>query len=366
MRKEVDKLKKWIRSQIDSIIQYRRANSEQRKESQYGCLCPRYCYPPSEKYALLENNRVFNVVRGRECEPSFARDCKISINEIIAFQINSDAKFAKVYREGITKCFLMPAEFKDDTMRNFFRSKFEDFVNGPVNYTMKDGDHKLGYLCGSSSSSVENADFAEEHFERCKTELEYLKGRGTDVVDLEKVNHDMFIDCESPPETRDFFAAKENDKGVSCSLFNQEAGRSRKHFVDARDVCLSDWEVRDKAQELLEKVCVAIKESIGGKHVGCDCNKQEVHNCTTCFEYIDVYFKLLKKTNRESENAQCISQILDNTLFVLDDILKRFREYSCFDMCTEIDKELMCDSIDAHQQFYFLLGTHNTSLFYEK
>ena len=131
LRKEVDKFKKWIRSQIDSIIHCRQANSEQREESQYGCLCPRYCYPPSEKYALLENNRVFNVVRGRECKPSFARDFKISMNEVTAFQINSEAKFTKVYREGVSKCFLMPAEFKDDTMRNFFRAKFEDFVNVP-------------------------------------------------------------------------------------------------------------------------------------------------------------------------------------------------------------------------------------------
>ena len=172
MRKEVDNLKKWIRSQIDSIIQYRQANSEQREESQYGCLCPRYCYPPSDKYALLENNRVFNVVRGRECKPSFARDFKISMNEVIAFQINSEAKFTKVYRKGVSKCFLMPAEFKDDTMRNFFRAKFEDFVNGPVNFTMKDGDHKWSFLSVSSCISVKNADFGEEHLERRKTELE--------------------------------------------------------------------------------------------------------------------------------------------------------------------------------------------------
>ena len=182
-------------------------------------------------------------LRGRECEPSFARDFKISMNEMIAFQINSDAKFTKVYRDGITKCFLMPAEFKDDTMRNFFRVKFEDFVDGAVNFTMKDGDHKRSFLSGSSYSSVEYADFAEEHFERRKTELEYVKSRVTDVVDLEEVNHDILVDYDSPIETGDFFTSKDDDKGVNCSFFNHEVGRSQKHFLDARDVCLSDWEV---------------------------------------------------------------------------------------------------------------------------
>ena len=288
------------------------------------------------------------------------------MNEMIAFQINSDAKFTKVYREGSTKCFLMPAEFKDDTMRNFFRAKFDDFVNGPVNFTMKNGDHKRSFLSGSSHSSVENADFVEEHFERRKIELEYLQGRRNDVSDREEVNHSMLIDYDSPTETGDFFAAKEDDKGVNCSLFNHEVERSQKKILDARDVCLSDWEVRDKAQELLEKLCVGIKEIIRGKHVGCDCNKQEVYKCRTCFEYIDLYFKLLKETNKESENGRRVSQLLDNTLFALEGVLKRFRESRCFDVCTEVDQELMCDSINAHEQFYFLLGTHSTSLFYEK
>ena len=92
----------------------------------------RYCYPPSEKYLQLEHNIAFNVLGGRQCESSIASDFVTSINEVIALQINSEAKFRKVYREGINKCFLMPAEFKDDAMRNFFRRKFEEFVNDSV------------------------------------------------------------------------------------------------------------------------------------------------------------------------------------------------------------------------------------------
>ena len=119
LRKNVDSFKKLIHSQIESIIQYRQIKSERKGDSEHEGYCPRYRYPASEKYSRLENNIVFNVVGGRHCKSSTARDFKISINELIAFQINSEAKFSKVYREGISKCFLMPAEFKDDAMCNY-------------------------------------------------------------------------------------------------------------------------------------------------------------------------------------------------------------------------------------------------------
>ena len=96
---------------------------------------------------------------GRQCESSIAKDFEISINELIALQINSEAKFTKVFRKGINKCFLMPAEFKDDAMRNFFRGKFEEFVNG------SNGDKRKNVLRDHSSSAIEKADFAEEHTE---------------------------------------------------------------------------------------------------------------------------------------------------------------------------------------------------------
>ena len=129
LRKDVDTFKKQIHSQIESIRQYREINSEFQEHSQNDGSCLRYCYPPSEKYSRLENNHVFKVVGGRQCASSNARNFKISNNELIAFQINSEAKFTKVYRKGISKCFLMPSEFNDDAMRNFFRFKFEEFVS---------------------------------------------------------------------------------------------------------------------------------------------------------------------------------------------------------------------------------------------
>ena len=144
---------------------------------------------------------------GRQCESSIARDFQISINEIIALQINSEAKFTKVFKEGINKCFLMPAEFKDDAMRNFFRGKFEEFVNG------SNGDHRKNMLIDYSSSAIEKADFGEVHTERRKCELEYVRGMSAGFDDVEEVevpfesstwNHDNLIDDGSTPETDNF------------------------------------------------------------------------------------------------------------------------------------------------------------------
>ena len=141
---------------------------------------------------------------GRHYESSAAKDYEISINEFIAFQANSDAKFKKVYREGIAKCFLMPAEFKDDEMRNFYRVKFEQFLDNSVNLiNMKDGDHSDSFWSGRNCGSLENADFAEVHQERRKAELEYSRGRHTTTDDLEETdvstepsreNHGKLID----------------------------------------------------------------------------------------------------------------------------------------------------------------------------
>ena len=142
--------------------------------------------------------------------------------------------------------------------------------------------------------------------------------------------------------------------------------RAQKHAVDPWEVCLKDWEVRDKAQELLEKLLVCIEKIISRKSVGFNFENTEAHSSQSLFNQIDVYFELLRKTNEESESTQRISQILENTVFVLEDIVKRVLSPSYLDSCTEVDKQLIRDRIEAHTKFYLTLGTHSTSLFYEK
>ena len=88
-------------------------------------------------------------------------------------------------------------------------------------------------------------------------------------------------------------------------------------------------------------------------------------SCKTLLERVDLYFGLLRKNNA-SEGPRRVSQILDNTLVLLEDALSRSKEVISLSNCTEVDKQLFHDRIDALQQFYLTVGTHSTSLFYEK
>ena len=67
------------------------------------------------------------------------------------------------------------------------------------------------------------------------------------------------------------------------------------------------------------------------------------------FQHADSCFRLLRKTNDESDHKRRVSQILEQTLLVLEDILERFRLSSCLDNCKEVDKQHICDRIEAHE-----------------
>ena len=177
------------------------------------------------------------------------------MNELIAFQINNEAKFSKVYREGVNKCFLMPAEFKDDAMRNFFRVKFEEFLGTAKSCVMTDHDHDNNLFDVRSCSVSESVDFAEEHLERRKIELEYAKERGfvcvedtEDEAEFPGGNHNTQSNGDSPAKADQFFGVKEEGRTMKCSHFSAEVERAPKHFLYVREV-LTDWEVRDNTRE---------------------------------------------------------------------------------------------------------------------
>ena len=269
----------------------------------------------------------------------------------------------------------MPAEFKDDAMRNFYRIKFEQFVGNSGNLIMKDGHHSGSFLSCRRSNTVEGSDFAEEHLERRKAELEYARDRGSALVDMEEVdvpiqpstkNDNKKLTDHDPLTLEDNFFTMEDDGRRFNHLFNIEVKRAQNYSSDARHICLKDWEIRDKAEELLEKLCFSLKELIRGKHVQCDCEKAEVYSCKILVERVNVYLGLLRKINEKSEGTQRISQSLDNTLVLLEDVLIRSKEICCRSNCTEADKQLFLGRIDTFQHFYLTLGTHSTSLFYAK
>ena len=69
-------------------------------------------------------------------------------------------------------------------MRKFLRTKFQQFVRSSGNLIMKGDSHRESIMNGPSCSALENADFAKEHLERRKFELEYARNGGTDLVDF--------------------------------------------------------------------------------------------------------------------------------------------------------------------------------------
>ena len=78
------------------------------------------------------------------------------------------------------------------------------------------------------------------------------------------------------------------------------------------------------------------------------------------------YFLLLRDMNGDCEKKQDISQILEDILVKLEDVLARFKQLISTQKCTKHDEMAFLERIDALEQFYLRLGSHDTDLFYEK
>ena len=229
LKNDIDSYKKQIHKQLISIMKPQHDDCECNEDERFDDdeipsperLPSRYAYPHCGKYCRLENSLVRNVVGGKLYHESNAKDFNISINEAIAFHINSEAKFAKVYREGASFCFLMPVEFKDDVIRDFFAVKFEDFVTGEKTCIMKDDEHSENLIGCRSSRMLEKVDFGEENLERRKVE----QGCAKDTGDVYSVEVDA--EAESPVANNDIL-----------SNFIAQVKKAQKHVVDADDVCL--------------------------------------------------------------------------------------------------------------------------------
>ena len=103
-------------------------------------------------------------------------------------------------------------------------------------------------MIDNCSNALENADFAAEHTERRKIELEYAKCNGRSFVDVAEAdvslvsdskNHDKLTNDDSPPIYDDIGKLEEDRKEINSSAFNRKLKRARKH-IDNREVCLLD------------------------------------------------------------------------------------------------------------------------------
>ena len=380
LKKEVLGYKNDIHLRLKTIITHRDSNirceKECKKESE-NCGIGQSEVPPSryryshenEDYWMFENNQIFNVRGGEFSEESNCKDYTICMNELLAFYINSEAKFTKVYTEGVSKCFLMPAEFKDEAMRKYFIVKFEQFRENGSHLSRKAVEVNLVDI--QTESSPHKMDFAEEHSGRRNLQHEYL-GRKTSV---ELSEAELESGGGSGTDAGQSFSVFPLmvDNNLRCSqtvtrshlyIFNTEVKRAQKYFIDAREACLIEWEVRDMTLSKLEKLCTCMKEMVSGNHGVCNCQNQE-SICKTYMAEAERYLKELRDTNRSLEDARPESQCLDNTLLILQNIYRSLMSLSWV-KGTKMDVEDIVVAIDDLLQFYTLVGTHTTSLFYEK
>ena len=375
LKTEVDNCKEQIRAQIDSIINYRQMKNGCKQDSisnsniaQSDGLSSRYKYPVCKKYSRLENYEVFNVLNGRCYERSNSRDFKIAINELIAFHINNEAKFRKVYREGSSECFLMPANFKDDAMRTYFRSKFEQFIGG----VDRKNDHSCNNILGAITDiPLEDMDFPHEHSEKRRAELEYVIDRGIltrdDIegeTDIVSARTDNMSNCKLLM-TDPMSTGTGGGTNVDEFNFDAEVERARKDYLDARNVCITDWELRNRTGELLEKLDVTIKKAVTQNHVDCNCNRDSPI-CKKLLEPAFDYLNSLGHANQDNDDGMQVSQLLEYIQVEVYGICQRLRKYTNFDKSEEVDEKEVVDSIGEVLDFYLKLGTHDTSLFSEK
>ena len=378
LRKEVHGHKNDIHLRLKTIITHRQSNSgsEERLQSEDGGACVseipplRYWYPHQDDYLRFENNVVFDVMGGQVCEQSNSREFKICMNELVAFHINSEAKFIKVYTEGVSKCFLMPAEFKDEAMRKFFQLKFEQFRTSGSKLSKKVANINL---VGVQTEGVsEEADFCKEHLERRKAQEEYLRRHDTDNVHEAEAESGLASDEDVRQSDGESLIMTDGDlvdsgsiRGNLSSIFNSEVQRAQKYFIDAREVCLIHWDLRDRTVDLMEVLCTSIKEMVSGNHGACQCRKEN-QICKMYSIKADQYLQSLRDANRELEDWRPISQCLDDTLLSLQNIHNRLKEFVSSREKLKVDKEEVINHIDELLQFWTLMGTHSTSLFNDK
>ena len=246
----------------------------------------------------------------------------------------------------------MPAEFRDDTMRNFFRVKFEEFVYGTGSFIARDDDIKDSFTPSPVRSASGKVDFAKEHLERQRYEYEYIKGTGfvrLEEADVEveyKVDDDgTGIDGDTPQMTENLFTLQEKNRGIICYRFNAEVERAQKSFVDAREVCLIDWEIRENGRKFFEKLTLNIKQIIRGKHLECHGKETETVSCEMLVDEAKEYTKLIRDINLDFEKNQSVCQILEDTLVNLEDILARFKQLISTKKCTKHDEMAFLESV---------------------
>ena len=220
------------------------------------CISPpkRYEYPAKEKYFNLENFNLFNVVSGTSYKEFDCRKYRVTTNEVSAFFINKNAQFSKIFREGTKHPFLLPHNFKDDAMRNYYMVKYHAFLHGGGGSEEVDNWEEY-YFGGKRWKNAGAPDFDEEHLRRQRLEKQYLSG-STSVTEVSEgeisekiVDTGCDVESDSSTSLNNCFVEDFLEK------FRADIKRGKKSSRDSRDTCIVEWEIRMSTLNLVDQSC---------------------------------------------------------------------------------------------------------------
>ena len=202
----------------------------------------------------LENFNLFNVVGGTSYKEFDCRRYRVTNNEVSAFFINKNANFSKIFREGTNHPFLLPHDFKDDAMRNYYMVKYHSFLDGRRGSEAVDNWEEY-FFGGKRWKKAGAPDFIEEHLRRQRLEKQYLSGRpGVPEVSEGEISEEIVdtgCDVESDSSTCLNDCFDEEFVGKFCA----DIKSGRKSSRDSRDTCIMEWQVRMSTLNLVDQIC---------------------------------------------------------------------------------------------------------------
>ena len=245
---------------MSSIILYKENNRQGEKGIRLkevvdpSCIShpERYKYPGEEKYFNLEKFNLFNVVGGASYKEFDCRKFRVTTNEVSAFFINKNAKFSKIFREGTMHPFLLPHNFKDDAMRNYYMVKYHAFLHGGRGSDEVD-NWEVYFFGGKGWKKAGAPDFNEEHLRRQRLEKQYLIDRTSVTEVSEGEISEEIVDCdvESDSSTSLNYCFDEESR----EKFLADIKRGKKSSRDSRDTCIMEWKVRMSTLNLVDQIC---------------------------------------------------------------------------------------------------------------
>ena len=262
LRNEIANHKEEIHERMSSIILYRENNPQWEIGNKAKVVVDpqcisrpkRYDYPAEEKYLNLENFNLFNVVGGTSYKEFDCRKYRVTNNEVSAFFINKNAKFSKIFRKGTKHPFLLPHNFKDDAIRNYYMVKYHAFLHGRRG--SEEVDNWEDYFFGGKRWKKAGApDFNEEHLRQQRLENQYLSGRTRVTEVLEGEISEEIVDSGFDVESDSSTCLNDCFEEEFLGKFRADIKRGRKSSKDRRDTCIMEWEVRMSTLNLVDQIC---------------------------------------------------------------------------------------------------------------